>query len=45
MPTSLTPPLDRFAFSSQMYVNVQDPEHVLTGEGNASGTVDPKLAM
>ncbi|KAI3741357.1 hypothetical protein L1987_59029 [Smallanthus sonchifolius] len=24
---------------------MEDPDHVLTGEGNATGTVDPKLAM
>ncbi|MCD7451102.1 Tubulin gamma-1 chain [Datura stramonium] len=24
---------------------MEDPEHVLTGEGNASGTVDPKLSL
>ncbi|KAM0015932.1 putative purine-nucleoside phosphorylase [Helianthus debilis subsp. tardiflorus] len=24
---------------------MEDPDHILTGEGNATGTVDPKLAM
>lgn len=28
----------------ELNVLMQDPDHILTGEGNATGTVDPKLS-
>lgn len=31
--------------SASFHMFMQDPDHILTGEGNVSGTVDPKLAL